>query len=127
MAVMQKNPGALLAVDQGTTSSRSILFSPEGDVLALKQKELTLHYPHKGWVEQSPDDIWNDTLWTCRDVLQEAKKQGLKISGIGITNQRETTIVWDRKTGKAVYNAIVWQDRRTAEFCAANKKHEAKI
>lgn len=127
MAVMQKNPGALLAVDQGTTSSRSILFSPEGDVLALKQKELHLHYPHKGWVEQSPDDIWSDTLWTCRDVLQEAKKQNIKISGIGITNQRETTIVWDRKTGKAVYNAIVWQDRRTAEFCAANKKHEAKI
>lgn len=127
MAVMQKNPGALLAVDQGTTSSRSILFSPEGDVLALKQKELQLHYPHKGWVEQNPDDIWNDTLWTCRDVLQEAKKQGLKIAAIGITNQRETTIVWDRKTGKAIYNAIVWQDRRTADFCAANKKHEAKI
>ena len=81
MAVMQKNPGALLAVDQGTTSSRSILFSPEGDVLALKQKELQLHYPHKGWVEQNPDDIWNDTLWTCRDVVQEAKKQGLKIFG----------------------------------------------
>lgn len=124
---MQKNPDALLAVDQGTTSSRSILFSPAGDVLAVKQKELTLHYPHKGWVEQKPLDIWNDTLWTCRDVLQEAKKQGVKIAAIGITNQRETTIVWDRRTGRPVYNAIVWQDRRTAEFCAANKKHEAKI
>ncbi|MCE7886827.1 MAG: glycerol kinase [Alphaproteobacteria bacterium PRO2] len=124
---MQKNPGALLAVDQGTTSSRSILFSPAGEVLAVKQKELTLHYPQKGCVEQDPDDIWNDTLWTCRDVLQEAKRQGVKIAAIGITNQRETTIVWDRKTGRPVYNAIVWQDRRTADFCAANKKHEGKI
>ncbi len=124
---MPKDRYALLAIDQGTTSSRAILFSDGGDILALKQKELTLYYPHKGWVEQDPLDIWNDTLWTCRDVLQEAKKTAVKIAGIGITNQRETTIVWDRKTGKPVYNAIVWQDRRTADFCAAHKKHEGKI
>ncbi|MGB4106487.1 MAG: glycerol kinase GlpK [Alphaproteobacteria bacterium] len=124
---MPKDRYALLAIDQGTTSSRAILFSDGGDILALKQKELTLHYPHKGWVEQDPLDIWNDTLWTCRDVLQEAKRNGLRIAGIGITNQRETTIVWDRQTGKPIYNAIVWQDRRTADFCAANKKHESKI
>jgi glycerol kinase len=124
---MKTGNAALLAIDQGTTSSRAILFSQDGDILSLKQKELTLHYPHKGWVEQDPLDIWNDTLWTCRDVLADAAKNKISVAAIGITNQRETTIVWDRKTGKPVYNAIVWQDRRTAEFCAANKKHEAKI
>jgi len=118
---------ALLAIDQGTTSSRAILFSTDGAILSVKQKELQLYYPQKGWVEQNPDAIWNDTLWTCRDVLQFAQKNGITIAGIGITNQRETTIVWDRKTGKPVYNAIVWQDRRTAEACAVLKKHEAKV
>lgn len=118
---------AILAIDQGTTSSRAILFSAAGKILCVKQKELTLHYPNKGWVEQNPDDIWQDTLWCCRDVMKEAK--GYKIPALGITNQRETTILWDRKTGKAVYNAIVWQDRRTADFCAALKEkgHEKTV
>jgi glycerol kinase len=115
---------ALLAIDQGTTSSRAILFSAGGEVLSVKQKELPLHYPQKGWVEQNPDDIWNDTLWCCRDVIQFAQKNGIKIAAGGITNQRETTIVWDRATGRPVYNAIVWQDRRTADLCAKLKKHE---
>jgi len=116
---------SLLAIDQGTTSSRAILFSAQGKILALKQKELTLHYPHKGWVEQDPLDIWNDTLWACREVLKKAKN----IAAIGITNQRETAIIWDRKTGKPVYNAIVWQDRRTADLCAKLKEggHEPLI
>lgn len=113
---------ALLAIDQGTTSSRAILFSPKGEILSLKQKELKLHYPQKGWVEQDPADIWNDTLWACRDVIKDARKQNVKIAGIGITNQRETTIIWDRKTGKPIYNAIVWQDRRTSDYCAKLKK-----
>ncbi len=104
---------ALLAIDQGTTSSRAILFSPKGQVLATGQKELKLHYPHKGWVEQNPGDIWHDTLWACREVVKDADN----IAGIGIANQRETTIIWDRKTGQPVYNAIVWQDRRTAAHC----------
>ncbi|MCB1532156.1 MAG: glycerol kinase GlpK [Alphaproteobacteria bacterium] len=115
----------LLAIDQGTTSSRAIVFSPAGDILALAQKELTLHYPHKGWVEQNPDDIWSDTLWACEDVLC---REG-DIAAIGITNQRETTILWERSTGKAIYNAIVWQDRRTAQHCSALKeaRHEQMI
>lgn len=108
----------LLAIDQGTTSSRAILFSKAGDILAVRQKELTLHYPHKGWVEQDAKDIWNDTLWACRAVLDDVPDQSKFLAGIGITNQRETTILWDRKTGEPVYNAIVWQDRRTAEHCS---------
>ncbi|HTK85541.1 MAG TPA: glycerol kinase GlpK [Patescibacteria group bacterium] len=103
----------ILAIDQGTTSSRAILFSAKGKILRVKQKELKLHYPQPGWVEQKPQDIWNDTLWTCRGVLRGADT----VASIGITNQRETTILWDRKTGKPVYNAIVWQDRRTAPLC----------
>ncbi|MCC7305882.1 MAG: glycerol kinase GlpK [Alphaproteobacteria bacterium] len=110
---------ALLAIDQGTTSSRAILFSPQGKILSLQQRELKLHYPRKGWVEQDPEDIWNDTLWACREIVKKAKHF---VAGIGITNQRETTIVWDRKTGRTVYNAIVWQDRRTADLCAKLKK-----
>lgn len=118
---------ALLAIDQGTTSSRAILFSTDGKILNVKQKELTLHYPHKGWVEQKADDIWQDTLWCCRDVMKEAG--GYNVPALGITNQRETTIVWDRKTGQAIYNAIVWQDRRTAEYCAKLKEkgHETAV
>lgn len=107
----------LLSVDQGTTSSRAIVFSPEGDILAIRQKELKLHYPHSGWVEQNPDDILADTLWACNGVLDDVGD----VAAIGITNQRETAILWDRDTGKPVYNAIVWQDRRTADLCAALK------
>jgi glycerol kinase len=111
----------LLAIDQGTTSSRAILFSKQGDILATRQKELVLHYPQNGWVEQDANDIWNDTLWACRAVMDDKPDQARAIAGIGITNQRETTILWDRKTGEPVYNAIVWQDRRTAEHCARLK------
>ncbi|HBR67964.1 MAG TPA: glycerol kinase, partial [Rhodospirillaceae bacterium] len=107
----------LLAIDQGTTSSRAIIFSPEGDILAVRQKELKLHYPQSGWVEQNPDDILADTLWACEGVLGEVGD----VAAIGITNQRETTIIWDRDSGKPVYNAIVWQDRRTADLCASLK------
>ena len=108
----------LLAIDQGTTSSRAIVFSDGGKILELQQKELKLHYPHKGWVEQNPEDIWNDTLQVCRSAV----KNSAKIAAIGITNQRETTILWDRETGAPVYNAIVWQDRRTADLCARLKE-----
>lgn len=111
----------LLAIDQGTTSSRAILFSKSGEIIAQRQKELTLFYPQKGWVEQDPVDIWNDTLWACRSVLDDAKDAAAALAGIGITNQRETAIIWDRSTGRPVYNAIVWQDRRTTDYCAALK------
>lgn len=115
----------LLAIDQGTTSSRAIIFSQTGDILALAQKELTLHYPQKGWVEQDPRDIWSDTQSCCNEVLGNIGD----VAAIGITNQRETTIIWDRETGEPVYNAIVWQDRRTAAYCAALKDdgHEDMI
>lgn len=115
----------LLAIDQGTTSSRAILFTAQGAVIAVKQKEFTQHYPQKGWVEHDPMDIWNDTLEVCRAVVKGAEN----IASIGITNQRETTIIWDRESGKPVYNAIVWQDRRTADLCDALKQegHEKLI
>jgi glycerol kinase len=115
----------ILAIDQGTTSSRAIIFSKRGEIVAAKQKELKLHYPHKGWVEQSPDDIWGDTLWACRDVLDNADN----VASIGIANQRETTIIWNRATGKPIYNAIVWQDRRTADYCKTLKEagHETMV
>lgn len=119
----------LLAIDQGTTSSRAILFNASGEIISIAQKELKLLTPHKGWVEQDPEDIWNDTLATCREVMAQAEKFGGQIAGIGITNQRETTIVWDRETGKPLYNAIVWQDRRTADLCTNFKAqgHEPSI
>jgi glycerol kinase len=105
----------ILAIDQGTTSSRAILFDQNAHILDIKQKELTLHYPQKGWVEQDANDIWEDTLRVCREIIKNTASEN--IAAIGITNQRETTIIWDRKTGKPVYNAIVWQDRRTAKMC----------
>lgn len=117
----------LLAIDQGTSSSRAILFSPAGEILTSAQKDLTLSYPQKGWVEQNPKAIWADTLEVCRQVLKDVPQ--IKIAGLGITNQRETTIIWDRKTGAPVYHAIVWQDRRTAEICETLKSqgHEPSI
>lgn len=124
---MQKT--TILAIDQGTTSSRAILFSASGDILAVRQKELELFYPHNGWVEQDPVNIWNDTLWACRAVMEDSPDAAANIAAIGITNQRETTIVWDRKTGEPVYRAIVWQDRRTADLCQKLKKagHEDAV
>lgn len=109
----------LLAIDQGTTSSRAILFSKGGKILGVKQKELKLYTPHNGWVEQNPEDIWNDTLWAVQSLLKE-NSSNLPAS-IGITNQRETTVIWNRKNGRPVYNAIVWQDRRGAPLCAKLK------
>lgn len=109
----------LLSIDQGTTSSRAILFSAAGDILSLKQKELTLYYPKKGWVEHDANDIWGDTKWAVEAILEEDGAND--VAAIGITNQRETTILWDKETGIPVYNAIVWQDRRTADYCAELK------
>ena len=105
----------LLAIDQGTTSSRAILFDRFGSGVASAQKELTQHFPSDGWVEHDGDQIWRDTLQVCRDVL--ATTDGKTVFAIGITNQRETTIVWERATGRPIHRAIVWQDRRTAPLC----------
>ena len=113
----QPNKPLLLAIDQGTTSSRAILFNTQGEIEAVRQKELTLSYPQSGWVEQDPEALWQDTLQMCCDVLQATPAALQDTVAIGITNQRETTVVWDKQTGIPVYNAIVWQDRRTADVC----------
>ncbi len=119
----------ILSIDQGTTSSRTLVFSPQGDVLHSAQKEFPQIYPADGWVEHDPEAIWETTLGTLNDAYAFAKNNGAKIAGIGITNQRETTLIWNRETGKPLYNAIVWQDRRTAEHCREIKERfaEAKL
>ena len=107
----------IISIDQGTTSSRAILFSLKGKPVYSSQKEFTQYFPKSGWVEHDPDEIWRTTMKTLRDVIAKAKKLRGKILSIGITNQRETTVLWDIKNGKPVYKAIVWQDRRQEEFC----------
>ena len=114
----------IVAIDQGTTSSRAILFSLSGKPVCSSQKEFKQYFPKDGWVEHDPNEIWNTTKKVLINIIKKSKKLKGKIVTIGITNQRETTILWDKKTGKPVYNAIVWQDRRTAEFC---KKFKTKI
>ena len=109
----------ILAIDQGTTSSRAIVFDSAMQPTATAQEEFTQHFPASGWVEHTPADLWQTTLSTCRAALADAELKAPDIAAIGITNQRETTVVWDRTTGEAIYNAIVWQDRRTAETCRA--------
>ncbi|MDZ4356437.1 MAG: glycerol kinase GlpK, partial [Variovorax sp.] len=108
----------LLALDQGTSSSRSIVFDREGRIVAIAQKELTQIYPQPGWVEHDPMEIWRSQLATAREVLAKAKLQPTDIHAIGITNQRETTVLWNRATGQPVHHAIVWQDRRAEPLCA---------
>ncbi len=108
---------ALLAIDQGTSSSRAIAFSPGGTLLDFEQTPLAALYPESGWVEQDPEAIWSTALGCTRTVLGRLRARGIAVAAIGITNQRETTIAWNRRTGQPLYNAIVWQDRRTAALC----------
>ncbi|OZB19308.1 MAG: glycerol kinase, partial [Rhodobacterales bacterium 34-62-10] len=121
--------GYILAIDQGTTSSRAILFDGDLRVAAVAQEEFPQHYPASGWVEHDPTDLWITTAGTCRAVMEKARIRAEDIAGIGITNQRETTLIWDRKTGKPIHNAIVWQDRRTAALCQRLKSegHEPVV
>lgn len=107
----------ILAIDQGTTSSRAIIFSQEGKIIASEQMEFSLICPKSGWVEQNPEEIWETVYQVVKEVLNNSKVDVRLIKGIGITNQRETTIIWDKKTGKAVYNAIVWQSRQSQDIC----------
>ena len=107
----------IISIDAGTTSTRSILFDLKGKPVFSSQKEFTQFFPKNGWVEHDPDEIWIKTKKTLTDVINKAKKLGGKVLTIGITNQRETTILWNKKNGKVVYKAIVWQDRRTEDFC----------
>ncbi|MEM1343556.1 MAG: glycerol kinase GlpK [Pseudomonadota bacterium] len=111
----------VLAIDQGTTSSRAILFDAALRPIASAQQEFAQHFPQSGWVEHDPEDLWVSTLATCRAAMERANKRGADIAAIGLTNQRETTVVWERDTGRAIHNAIVWQDRRTAETTARLK------
>ena len=116
----------ILALDAGTTSSRSILFNNNGKIVAISQYEFTQYFPHKSWVEHDAIEIWNTQLKSIKEVINKAKINVEQIHSIGITNQRETTVIWDRKTGKPVYNAIVWQDRRTSDFCLELEKKGVK-
>ena len=111
-------PTHILALDQGTSSSRSIVFDNQGHIVAMAQREFRQIYPQPGWVEHDPNEIWESQLATAKEALAKAKLEAKDIASIGITNQRETTLVWNRKTGQPVYNAIVWQDRRMEPVCA---------
>ena len=119
----------ILAIDQGTTSSRAMVFDRECKIVSVAQEEFEQHFPQSGWVEHEPEDIWDTVVRTCRQALSNASLDAGDVAAIGITNQRETTLVWNRKTGKAVHRAIVWQDRRTAERCAELKAagHESAV
>jgi glycerol kinase len=116
-------------MDQGTTSSRAIIFDASYSIVEQAQQEFTQHFPDSGWVEHSAADIWQTSLDTARAAIAQANIAPEQIAGIGITNQRETTLIWDRATGEPVYNAIVWQDRRTADYCNSlqDQGHEAMI
>ena len=107
----------IISIDQGTTSSRAILFDLRGKPKFVSQMEFTQYFPKDGWVEHNPEEIWSTTQKVLRDVIKKSKQLKGKILTIGITNQRETTILWDKHTGKPVYNAIVWQDRRAVDYC----------
>jgi glycerol kinase len=122
-------PAALIAIDQGTTSTRAIVFDAALKPLAAAQQELRQIFPSPGWVEHDPEEIWQAVVGTVREAMAKAKLTARDIAGIGITNQRETTVVWDRASGKPIHNAIVWQDRRTADFCEALRSsgHEREI
>ena len=122
-------PTALIAIDQGTTSTRAIAFDGSLKPLATAQQELRQIYPAPGLVEHDPEEIWQATVATVRQAMAKAGLAAKDVAGIGITNQRETTVVWDRATGKPIHNAIVWQDRRTADLCDALRRagHEPEI
>jgi glycerol kinase len=122
-------PTALIAIDQGTTSTRAIAFDAALRPLASAQKELRQLYPAPGNVEHDPEEIWTATIATVREVMAQARITAVDVAGIGITNQRETTVIWDRQTGKPIHNAIVWQDRRTADYCESLRRsgHENEI
>ena len=119
----------ILAIDQGTTSSRALVFDAQLQLAGMAQQDFPQHYPASGWVEHAPDDLWKSTLSVCREVLKKTGIEASDLTAIGITNQRETTVVWDRATGRPIHPAIVWQDRRTAARCAELKAqgHEPMV
>ena len=112
----------MMALDAGTTSNRCILFNEKGEICSVAQEEFTQYYPQPGWVEHDPKEIWHTQLSVARQAMEKLGVTAADIAGIGITNQRETTIVWDRETGMPIYHAIVWQCRRTSEYCDSLKE-----
>ena len=112
----------LLVIDQGTTSSRIVLYNKKFEIYDILQKEFNQYFPRDGWVEHNANEIWNDVKILIKKILKKNKLKSNNIISIGITNQRETTVLWNKKNGKPVYNAIVWQDRRTSEYCLGLKK-----
>src|SRR5690554_7658404 len=117
----------LLAIDQGTTSSRAIIFDDAGTQVAVAQQEFHQYFPEDGWVEHDALEIWDSTLAVCRSALERSGLDAQQIVGIGITNQRETTVIWDRETGQPIHHAIVWQDRRTASLCTRSEEHTSEL
>ena len=126
---MAKKSTYVLSIDQGTTSSRGVIFDKNYEIVSIGQNEFTQFFPDSGWVEHDPEEIWMSTLESCRSALKESKIEPSQIRAVGITNQRETTVVWDKETGKPIYNAIVWQDRRTSDQCQNLKDlgHESLV
>ena len=121
--------GYILALDQGTTSSRAIVIAPDLSIRGLGQREFAQFYPQPGWVEHDPEDIWRTTVETARQAIAASGLAAADIAAVGITNQRETSLVWDRRTGKPLHRSIVWQDRRTADACRRLKDagHEPMV
>ena len=126
---MAKNKQYILSIDQGTTSSRGVLFDENYEIISIGQNEFTQFFPDSGWVEHDPEEIWTSTLESCRSAIKQSKIDPNQIRAIGITNQRETTVVWDKETGMPIYNAIVWQDRRTSDYCQSLRSlgHETLV
>jgi len=126
---MSKNKQYILSIDQGTTSSRGVLFDENYEIISIGQNEFTQFFPDSGWVEHDPEEIWTSTLESCRSAIKQSKIDPNQIRAIGITNQRETTVVWDKETGMPIYNAIVWQDRRTSDYCQSLRSlgHESLV
>ena len=126
---MAKKSTYVLSIDQGTTSSRGVIFDKNYEIVSIGQKEFTQFFPDSGWVEHDPEEIWMSTLVSCHSAIKESKIDPSQIRAVGITNQRETTVVWDKETGKPIYNAIVWQDRRTSDQCQNLKDlgHESLV
>ena len=126
---MAKKSTYVLSIDQGTTSSRGVIFDKNYEIVSIGQNEFTQFFPDSGWVEHDPEEIWMSTLESCHSALKESKIDPSQIRAVGITNQRETTVVWDKDTGKPIYNAIVWQDRRTSDQCQNLKDlgHESLV
>ena len=119
----------ILSIDQGTTSTRAMVFDQHANIVSVAQKEFTQHYPQSGWVEHDAEEIWTTTVEVCKQALNKAENNAGKVVAIGIANQRETTVVWDRATGQPIHNAIVWQDRRTADICESlrTQGHEQTV